>query len=105
MTSYFDPYEADRPLLLKCSCGRVHTVSEHQAEATAEVAAAELRQRSQGLDFEAYSNQFVEATLIKAIFPQDAVRRRFFESSGQGHRHGRYIQRVAHCQPSSHGAR
>ena len=44
MTSYFDPYEADRPLLLKCSCGRDHTVSEHQAEATAEVAAAELRQ-------------------------------------------------------------
>ena len=84
MTSYFDPYEADRPLLLKCSCGRDHTVSEHQAEATAEVAAAELRQRSQGLDFEAYSNQFVEATLIKAIFPQDAVRRRFLKAVGKG---------------------
>jgi len=84
MTSYFDPYEADRPLLLKCSCGRDHTVSEHQAEATAVVAAAELRQRSQGLDFEAYSNQFVEATLIKAIFPQDAVRRRFLKAVGKG---------------------
>jgi nitrate/nitrite transport system substrate-binding protein len=84
MTSYFDPYEADRPLLLKCSCGRDHTVSEHQAEATAEVAAAELRQRLQGLDFEAYSNQFVEATLIKAIFPQDAVRRRFLKAVGKG---------------------
>ena len=84
MTSYFEPYEADRPLLLKCSCGRDHTVSEHQAEATAEVAAAELRQRLQGLDFEAYSNQFVEATLIKAIFPQDAVRRRFLKAVGKG---------------------
>jgi len=84
MTSYFEPYEADRPLLLKCSCGRDHTVSEHQAEATAEVAAAELRHRSQGLDFEAYSNQFVEATLIKAIFPQDAVRRRFLRAVGKG---------------------
>ena len=84
MTSYFEPYEADRPLLLKCSCGRDHTVSEHQAEATAEVAAAELRQRLQGLDFEAYSNQFVEATLIKAIFPQDAVRRRFLRAVGKG---------------------
>ena len=84
MTSYFEPYEADRPLLLKCSCGRDHTVSEHQAEATAEVAAAELRHRSQGLDFEAYSNQFVEATLIKAIFPQDAVRRRFLKAVGKG---------------------
>ena len=84
MTTYFDPYEADRPLLLKCSCGRDHTVTEHQAEATAEVAAAELRQRSQGLDFEAYSNQFVEATLIKAIFPQDAVRRRFLKTVGKG---------------------
>ncbi len=80
MTPYFDPYNADRPLMLKCSCGRDHTVAEHEQEQ----AAATLRARSETAEFEAYSNEFIEATLVKALFPQDAVRRRFLRAVGKG---------------------
>ena len=80
MTPYFDPYNADRPLMLKCSCGRDHTAAEHEAEP----AAATLRARSETADFEAYSKEFIEATLVKALFPQDAVRRRFLRAVGKG---------------------
>jgi nitrate/nitrite transport system substrate-binding protein len=80
MTQFFDPYNADRPLMLKCSCGRDHTAAEHEAE----TAAATLRARSETAEFEAYSNEFIEATLVKALFPQDAVRRRFLRAVGKG---------------------
>jgi nitrate/nitrite transport system substrate-binding protein len=76
MSEYFDPFDADRPLQMRCSCGRHASGAEH--------AAAELRARSETADFEAYSNQFVEAALMKALFPQDAVRRRFLRAVGRG---------------------
>ena len=82
MSEFFSPYDADRPLMLKCSCGREHTVADHQAEAAAD-AAATLRTRSLSSEFEAYSNEFIEATLVKALFPQDAVRRRFLQAVGK----------------------
>ncbi|MDD2845148.1 MAG: CmpA/NrtA family ABC transporter substrate-binding protein, partial [Rhodoferax sp.] len=84
MTQYFDPYNADRPLMLKCSCGKDHTVAEHQQEMSAEGATAELKRRSLSSEFEAYSNAFIEATLVKALFPQDDVRRRFLRAVGKG---------------------
>ncbi len=84
MSEFFSPYDADRPLMLKCSCGRDHTLADHHAEVAADAAAAELRQRSLGSGFEVYSNEFIEATLVKALFPQDAVRRRFLKSVGKG---------------------
>jgi len=80
MSEFFSPFDADRPLMLKCSCGRDHTGADHQAEA----AATQLRARSLTSEFEAYSNEFVEATLVKALFPQDAVRRRFLRAVGKG---------------------
>ncbi|OYU46797.1 MAG: nitrate ABC transporter substrate-binding protein [Burkholderiales bacterium PBB4] len=82
MSEFFSPYDADRPLMLKCSCGREHTVADHQAETAAD-AAATLRTRSLSNEFEAYSNAFIEATLVKALFPQDAVRRRFLKAVGK----------------------
>ena len=84
MSEFFSPYDADRPLMLKCSCGRDHTVAEHQAEASADAAARTLRERSLTSEFEAYSKEFIEATLVKALFPQDAVRRRFLRAVGKG---------------------
>lgn len=84
MSEFFSPYDADRPLMLKCSCGRDHTVADHHAEVAADAAAAKLRERSLTSEFEAYSNEFIEATLVKAIFPQDAVRRRFIRAVGKG---------------------
>lgn len=80
---YFDPYDADRPLMMRCACGR-HSSQDEHAAADAASAATELVRRSQTADFEAYSNEFIEASLVKAIFPQDAVRRRFLRAVGKG---------------------
>ena len=75
MSDYFDPFDADRPLRLGCSCG-AHTSDAEHATAT-------LKARSETADFEAYSNQFIEASLMKALFPQDAVRRHFLRAVGR----------------------
>ncbi|MBK6998467.1 MAG: ABC transporter substrate-binding protein [Rhodoferax sp.] len=83
MSEFFSPYDADRPLMLRCSCGRDHTLADHHAEVAADAAALELRQRSLTSEFEIYSNEFIEATLVKALFPQDAVRRRFLKAVGK----------------------
>ncbi len=83
MSEFFSPYDADRPLLLKCSCGKDHTAAEHAQEASAQSATAELKRRSLTSTFEAYSNEFIEATLVKALFPQDAVRRQFLRAVGK----------------------
>lgn len=83
MSEFFDPYNADRPLMLKCSCGKDHTEAEHAKEVSAAGATAELTRRSLTSEFEAYSNEFIEATLVKAIFPQDEVRRRFLRAVGK----------------------
>jgi len=63
-----DAYDADRPLLMHCACGR-----DHGAAAACAPAAASEEQRS--LDF-------VETALVKALFPQDAVRRGFLRAVG-----------------------
>lgn len=75
MSEHFDPYDADRPLMMSCSCGKHRSEADH--------AAAELRARSETAAFEQYSNQFVEASLVKALFPQDAVRRQFLRAVGR----------------------
>ncbi len=75
MTPDHDPYDADRPLRLGCSCGAHASGAEH--------AAAELRTRSESAEFEATSKSFVEAALVKALFPQDALRRRFLRAVGR----------------------
>ncbi len=84
MTPYFDPYDADRPLMMKCTCGRDHTVADHQQELSAQGAAIELKARSETAEFQEYSNQFIEASLMKALFPHDAVRRNFLRAVGKG---------------------
>ncbi|HEY0953210.1 MAG TPA: CmpA/NrtA family ABC transporter substrate-binding protein [Roseateles sp.] len=70
-----DPYDADRPLLMRCSCGQHASAADH--------AAAELRTRSETAEFEAESASFIEASLVKALFPQDALRRRFLKAVGR----------------------
>lgn len=70
-----DPYDADRPLLMRCSCGQHGSDAEH--------AAATLRTRSESAEFEAESRNFIEASLVKALFPQDDLRRRFLRAVGR----------------------
>jgi len=84
MTDYFDPFNADRPLMLKCSCGKDHTVADHQQEASVQSATTELKRRSLTSEFESYSNAFIEATLVKALFQQDEVGRGFLRAVGKG---------------------
>nr|WP_297526179.1 CmpA/NrtA family ABC transporter substrate-binding protein [uncultured Roseateles sp.] len=82
-----DPYDADRPLLMRCACGRHGSEAEHALERDRDRAAATLRQRADATDttdIERESNQFVEAALVKALFPQDALRRRFLRAVGRG---------------------
>jgi nitrate/nitrite transport system substrate-binding protein len=82
MSEFFDPFDADKPLMMQCACGKNHTAAEHQLEQSAN-AVAQLQRRSLDGEFEAYSNAFIEATLVKALFPQDAQRRRFIKAVGR----------------------
>jgi len=66
-----DAYDADRPLMMRCACGADHSPGEH---ATATTAA--LRSEEQ------LSRDFIEATLVKALFPVDSVRRGFLKAVG-----------------------
>jgi nitrate/nitrite transport system substrate-binding protein len=67
-TKTYDAYDADRPLLLRCACGQDHAPGEHQA--LAQQAPDEL------------SRDFMEAALVKALFPVDSVRRGFLKAVG-----------------------
>ena len=62
-----DAYDADRPLLLRCACGRDHAPRKHP---------------SAELGAEASSRSFMEASLVKALFPVDSVRRNFLRAVG-----------------------
>ncbi|MGA0612506.1 CmpA/NrtA family ABC transporter substrate-binding protein [Caldimonas sp. KR1-144] len=74
MSRYFRPFDPDQPLMAKCGCGRDHTVGEHAREA--EAAASPER------DTERFSREFIEATLVKALFPHEPLRRRFLQAVG-----------------------
>ena len=68
-SSGYDPYDADRPLMLRCACGQDHAPTDHSEKID--------RVASEGA-----SHDFVEAALIKALFPIEAVRRRFLKAVG-----------------------
>ncbi|MCW7537722.1 ABC transporter substrate-binding protein [Aquabacterium sp. A7-Y] len=67
-TKRFDPYAADRPLGLRCRCGSVH-----------EDGAAASPQCTEG-----YTRDFIEAALVKALLPEERLRRRFLQAVGSG---------------------
>jgi nitrate/nitrite transport system substrate-binding protein len=82
MSRYFDPYDASKPLHIGCSCGRHGSQSEHEIAET-EAAVNTLRARSETAEFQQYSNEFIEASLMKAIFPHDQTRRNFLSAVGK----------------------
>ncbi len=63
-----DPYDADRPLMLRCSCGQDHAPQDH---------AAALATQAEDM-----ANNHIEASLMKALFPVDSVRRGFLKAVG-----------------------
>ena len=64
-----DPYDANRPLMLKCGCGRDHTPAQHSVESAAD-------------SEQSFSRGFIEATLVKALLPSEPLRRRFLQAVG-----------------------
>ena len=64
----YDPYNADRPLMLRCGCGADHAPQRHVAES---------------VEAETLGRSFMEAALVKALFPQDSVRRAFLKGVGR----------------------
>jgi nitrate/nitrite transport system substrate-binding protein len=64
----YDAYDADRPLMLKCACGQDHAPGQH-GQAAVQTA-------------EDLSRDFMEASLVKALFPIDGVRRGFMKAVG-----------------------
>ena len=86
---YFKPFDPDQPLLARCGCGKDHTVADHQAEAAAQgrllqVAAPASTPPSPENDTERFSNEFIEASLVKAIFPHEPTRRSLIKAVGAG---------------------
>ena len=69
MTRAYDPYDADRPLMLRCACGQDHAPQDHAA--------------SPAVDAEQFGRDFIEASLVKALFPQEPVRRAFLRAVGR----------------------
>ncbi|MEZ5646760.1 MAG: ABC transporter substrate-binding protein, partial [Burkholderiaceae bacterium] len=83
MSDYYDPYDADRPLQMKCHCGRDHTVAEHVArfgQMPEPVTAARVRSEDEAQ--EVLATEFVQASLVKALFPQEPLRRAFLKAVG-----------------------
>ena len=70
MSNRFNPFDADRPLLMRCHCGREHAPSEHDAAAGPVESVG------------SYSRDFIEATLVKALLPSEPLRRRFLKAVG-----------------------
>ncbi len=76
MTNLYRPYEAGQALG-GCTCGA------HASQAAHDVA-EQARLRARGTDSEALSQDFIEAAMVKALFPNDGMRRRFLQAVGAG---------------------
>ncbi len=79
MSDYFDPFDADRPLTMRCRCGERGCTSDHDRDRAVDT----LKARSLEADTAAYIDEFVQASIVKALFPQDSVRRRFLRAVGR----------------------
>lgn len=74
----YDPFNPDRALTSGCACGHHADTASHDSA----LAVATLKARA--MDDEAEINAFVEASMVKALFPQESVRRRFLRAVGAG---------------------
>jgi nitrate/nitrite transport system substrate-binding protein len=70
MSIFSNPYDAKSSL--RCSCGQHASQAEHEALST----------RSERLAGERLSSHVVEQAVVRALFPQDSVRRKFLQAVG-----------------------
>lgn len=75
-SSRLAPYDADRPLRLSCRCGQ-HVPGLDAPPPCQQDSDARLQARR-----EDDARSLLEASLVKALFPQDALRRRFLRAVG-----------------------
>ncbi|MBL8380954.1 MAG: ABC transporter substrate-binding protein [Burkholderiales bacterium] len=80
--SIFKPYDPDRPLGPGCACGHHADAAAHDAAVRDSAAAQAQADERRATNPETLSQDFVEATLVKALFPQESVRRRFLRAVG-----------------------
>ncbi|WP_119291616.1 CmpA/NrtA family ABC transporter substrate-binding protein [Azohydromonas sediminis] len=79
----YDPYDADRPLMLRCACGEDHAPQDHgKAVATADAANA-MQAPPAPVSEEQLGREFIEAALVKALFPREPIRRAFLKAVGR----------------------
>ena len=75
--SIYKPYDPDSAFSSACSCGVHASQAQHDAEES-------RRMEKRASDPETLSQDFVEATLVRALFPQDSMRRKFLRAVGAG---------------------
>lgn len=75
-----DPYDAESPMAGGCACGMHGSAAEH-AVAAASAAASSSASAASGVD--ALSRHRLESALVRALFPQDTVRRSFLRAVGR----------------------
>jgi nitrate/nitrite transport system substrate-binding protein len=75
--SIYRPYDPNHSFGGGCSCGQHHSSAEHDAAESARLTA-------RASDPETLSQDFVEATLVRALFPEDSMRRKFLRAVGAG---------------------
>ncbi|MPS49936.1 MAG: nitrate ABC transporter substrate-binding protein [Methylobacillus sp.] len=80
MTKHFSPYDADKPLFATCSCGQHASEEDHLK---AGMSALEHQETGRSTE-EEFSNDFIEAALVKAILPHERQRRDFLRAVGKG---------------------
>ncbi len=75
---YFSPYDADRPLQMQCRC------AEHASAANGggRLFCAVHDERQLRDERDRHLDEFVEASLVRALFPHEALRRRFLKAVG-----------------------
>jgi nitrate/nitrite transport system substrate-binding protein len=76
-----DPYDADRPLQMACACGARHATGAC-ATSTTHTTSIPTVTASVESQFEQHQSRAMEATLVKALFPVDSVRRHFLRAVG-----------------------
>ena len=75
MSGFRNPYDPNIKLSAGCGCGRHTTQAEHDAAAAGD----QLESGS-----EALHSRVVESAVMRALFPQDELRRRFLRAVGTG---------------------
>jgi nitrate/nitrite transport system substrate-binding protein len=73
MSAFDDPYDPNVKLGGSCSCGRHASAAEHAADPPARAA-----------DSERLAGRAVESAVMRALFPEDGMRRRFLQAVGSG---------------------